>query len=127
MSSATAKAPADLNQGVTRAERAERLGLNSLRLALFEDLALIARRSGAIRSRHRRFDTPTQDSLVWVVLTWMTMPDTKAGRERKGRNKRRQLESRLNRRELDAADEPPEPTLDEIDSQYLTGSDERDR
>jgi len=58
----------------------------------------------------------------------MTMPDTKAGRERKGRNKRRQLESRLNRRELDAADEPPpEPTLDEIDSQYLTGSDERDR
>jgi len=26
-------------------------------------------------------------------------------------------ESRLNRRELDAADEPREPTLDEIDSQ----------
>ena len=55
------------------------------------------------------------------------MPDTKSGRERKGKNKRRQLESRLNRRELDAADEPPEPTLDEIDSEYLTDVNEADR
>jgi len=47
------------------------------------------------------------------------MPDTKSGRERKGRNKRRQLESHLNRRELTAADEPPEPSLDEVDSEYL--------
>ena len=54
------------------------------------------------------------------------MPDTKSGRERKGRNKRRQLESHLNRRELTAADEPPEPTFDAIDSEYLT-VDDRDR
>jgi len=47
------------------------------------------------------------------------MPDTKSGRERKGRNKRRQLESRLNRRELDAPEEPPEPSLTELDSEYL--------
>jgi hypothetical protein len=47
------------------------------------------------------------------------MPDTKSGRERKGRNKRRQLESRLNRQELDAPDEPPEPSLAEVDSEYL--------
>ena len=57
----------------------------------------------------------------------MTMPDTKSGRERKGRNKRRQLESHLNRRELAAADEPPEPTLDGVDSEYLTEVDESDR
>ena len=37
------------------------------------------------------------------------MPDTKSGRERKGRNKRRQLENHLARRELDADDEPPGP------------------
>jgi hypothetical protein len=55
------------------------------------------------------------------------MPDTKSGRERKGRNKRRQLESRLNRRELAAAEEPPEPTLDELDSEYLTDDVEFDR
>ncbi|ELZ37820.1 hypothetical protein C471_11981 [Halorubrum saccharovorum DSM 1137] len=30
------------------------------------------------------------------------------------------MESHLNRRELDAADEPPEPTIDEVDSEYLT-------
>ena len=47
------------------------------------------------------------------------MPDTKAGRERKGRNKRRQLESHLTRRELEAPDEPPEPARDEVDSDYL--------
>ena len=56
------------------------------------------------------------------------MPDTKTGRERKGRNKRRQLESHLNRRELEAPDEPPEPTLDEPASEYLSGeADELDR
>ncbi|MGQ3328812.1 hypothetical protein [Halorubrum sp. FL23] len=55
------------------------------------------------------------------------MPDTKSGREQKGQNKRRQLESHLNRRELDAADEPPEPTIDEVDSEYLTDADELDR
>ncbi|EMA70124.1 hypothetical protein C461_01547 [Halorubrum aidingense JCM 13560] len=55
------------------------------------------------------------------------MPDTKSGRERKGRNKRQQLESHLNRRELAAAEEPPEPTLDELDSEYLTTDVEIDR
>ena len=63
---------------------------------------------------------------MWELLTRVTMPDTKSGREREGRNKRRQLENRLNRRELAAADEPPEPSLDEVDSEYLDG-DELDR
>ena len=51
----------------------------------------------------------------------MTMPDTKAGRERKGRNKRAQLESKLNTRErelLGEHDEPPEP--ERVDSEFLT-------
>ena len=49
------------------------------------------------------------------------MPDTKAGRERKGRNKRAQLESKLNERErelLGRDQEPPEP--ERVDSEYLT-------
>lgn len=54
------------------------------------------------------------------MLTHMIMPDTKSGRERKGRDKRRQLESHLNRRELEAPEEPPEPSLDAIDSEFLT-------
>ena len=61
------------------------------------------------------------------MLTRVTMPDTKAGRERKGKNKRRQLESRLNRRELDADDEPPEPVVDAADAEYLAADDERAR
>ncbi|MFC5367769.1 hypothetical protein [Salinirubrum litoreum] len=32
------------------------------------------------------------------------MPDTKAGRERKGRNKREQLETRVTRREVETLD-----------------------
>ncbi|WP_179234073.1 hypothetical protein [Halorubrum halodurans] len=47
------------------------------------------------------------------------MPDTKSGRERKGRGKRQQLEDHLARRELEADDEPPEPTLETVDSEYL--------
>ncbi|MDR5673127.1 Uncharacterized protein AArcCO_0264 [Halalkaliarchaeum sp. AArc-CO] len=47
------------------------------------------------------------------------MPDTKTGRERKGRNKRRQLERRLAERELRADEEPPAMRLEEIDSEYL--------
>ncbi|GAB6879114.1 hypothetical protein JCM17823_13880 [Halorubrum gandharaense] len=54
------------------------------------------------------------------------MPDTKSGRERKGRNKRRQLESHLNERELEATDEPPEPSLDEVESEYLVDPAELD-
>ncbi len=49
------------------------------------------------------------------------MPDTKSGRERKGRNKRAQLESKLNARELELLEqdhEPPEP--EGVDSEYLT-------
>lgn len=53
------------------------------------------------------------------------MPDTKSGRERKGRGKRQQLESHLTRRELEAADEPPAPTLDAVESEYLAAPDDR--
>ncbi|GAB7094834.1 hypothetical protein JCM30237_19870 [Halolamina litorea] len=48
------------------------------------------------------------------------MPDTKSGRERKGRNKRRQLESRLASRDVETrgeAEELPEP--DAADAEYL--------
>ncbi len=48
------------------------------------------------------------------------MPDTKSGRERKGRGKRQQLERRLTRRELEADDEPPEPLYTEVDGDFLT-------
>lgn len=47
------------------------------------------------------------------------MPDTKSGREKKGRNKRRQLESHLNERELRADEEPPEPDVETVDSEFL--------
>ncbi len=50
------------------------------------------------------------------------MPDTKPGRERNGRNKRRQLERHLTRRELDAADEPPEPRAELDDAEFLAES-----
>ena len=69
---------------------------------------------------------PTQPSCVWVLLTRIVMPDTKSGRERKGSGKRRQLESHLNRRELEADDEPPEPARTEIDSEFLTDPDRSD-
>lgn len=52
------------------------------------------------------------------------MPDTKTGRERKGRNKRRQLERRLAREELRADEEPPSMRPEEIDSEYLVDPDE---
>jgi hypothetical protein len=53
------------------------------------------------------------------------MPDTKAGRERKGRNKLAQLESKLNNRERELLGEqakPPEP--DRVDSEFLTDPNE---
>lgn len=55
----------------------------------------------------------------------MTMPDTKSGRERKGRNKRRQLESELASRDAETnvdPDEVPEvkPT-DAADAEFLAG------
>jgi len=52
------------------------------------------------------------------------MPDTKSGRERKGRGKRHQLELHLARRELEAADEPPEPAREPTDAAYLADSTE---
>ncbi|WP_017342317.1 hypothetical protein [Halorubrum sp. T3] len=55
------------------------------------------------------------------------MPDTKSGRERKGRNKRRQLENHLARRELDADDEPPEPYGEVADAEFLAESDDAAR
>ncbi|MEZ3163697.1 hypothetical protein ABNG03_04490 [Halorubrum sp. RMP-47] len=55
------------------------------------------------------------------------MPDTKSGRERKGRNKRRQLENHLARRELDADDEPPEPYEERTDAEFLAESDDAAR
>jgi hypothetical protein len=61
------------------------------------------------------------------MLTRMTMPDTKSGRERKGRNKRRQLENHLARRELDADDEPPEPYAEATDAEFLAESDDAAR
>ena len=57
------------------------------------------------------------------------MPDTKSGREQKGRNKRAQLENRLNKQELKtlgADDEPPEPEADDLNSEFLTDPDELD-
>ena len=52
------------------------------------------------------------------------MADTKSGRERNGRNKRRQLERHLTRRELNAADEPPEPRAELNDAEFLAESDD---
>lgn len=52
------------------------------------------------------------------------MPDTKDGREKNGKNKRRQLEQRLTEQELEATEEPPE--VDGIDSEYLTDPQETD-
>ncbi|GAB7012119.1 hypothetical protein [Halolamina salina] len=51
------------------------------------------------------------------------MPDTKTGRERKGRNKRRQLEHRLASRDVETEfdDELPEP--DAADAEYLVDPD----
>ena len=58
------------------------------------------------------------------MLTRVTMPDTKSGRERKGRNKRRQLENHLARRELDADEEPPEPYAEATDAEFLAESED---
>jgi hypothetical protein len=47
------------------------------------------------------------------------MPDTKSGRERKGRNKRRQLEDELASREVSLDEEEEPPASDEGDSEFL--------
>lgn len=48
------------------------------------------------------------------------MPDTKSGRERKGRNKRRQLETRLVSRDAETRSESGElPEPDAADAEYL--------
>lgn len=52
------------------------------------------------------------------------MPDTKSGRERKGRNKRRQLESRLASRDAETRTEQGElPEFDAADAEYLADPD----
>lgn len=61
---------------------------------------------------------------MWEGLSRLTMPDTKDGREKNGKNKRRQLEQRLTEQELEAKEEPPE--VDGIDSEYLTDPQEMD-
>jgi len=50
------------------------------------------------------------------------MPDTKRGRERKGRKKREQLEHRLARREVEThgeSGELPEYPPDDLDSEFV--------
>ncbi|MGM0591254.1 MAG: hypothetical protein ACQETI_06435 [Halobacteriota archaeon] len=51
------------------------------------------------------------------------MPDTKVGREKKGQNKRAQLEARLHRRELQAMNTEEEPPwideTDDLDADFL--------
>lgn len=52
------------------------------------------------------------------------MPDTKSGRERKGRNKRRQLEAELATREVSLDEEAEPPTPEEPDSEFLAPPEE---
>jgi hypothetical protein len=55
------------------------------------------------------------------------MPDTKSGRERKGRNKMAQLITRLNEREIETLgrdDEPPD--LDELDGEFIADEPAKD-
>lgn len=55
----------------------------------------------------------------------MTMCDTKSGREKQGRNKRRQLIDRLTEQELETLDEDEElPRIDAADSEFLADPDE---
>lgn len=61
----------------------------------------------------------------------MTMPDTKSGREQKGRNKRRQMESELTSRDLATIGETEAPRVeadDATDAEFLdaAGSEEPD-
>lgn len=57
----------------------------------------------------------------------MRMADTKTGRERKGRNKMAQLESKLNSREIQTLDESGEPPAPErIEGEFLTDPSELD-
>lgn len=55
------------------------------------------------------------------------MADTKTGRERKGRNKMAQLESKLNSREIQTLNESGEPPAPErIEGDFLTDPSELD-
>jgi hypothetical protein len=52
----------------------------------------------------------------------MTMPDTKSGREQKGRNKRRQLESELASRDVETIGDDEAPVVeadDAADAEFL--------
>lgn len=52
------------------------------------------------------------------------MPDTKSGRERKGLNKRHQLETELVSREVSMGEESEPPTSGPVDSEFLVDPDE---
>lgn len=46
----------------------------------------------------------------------MTMPDTKSGREQKGRNKRRQLEFELASRDVETIGDDEAPVVEPVDA-----------
>lgn len=52
------------------------------------------------------------------------MPDTKSGRERKGRNKRRQLEDELATREVSLDEEEEPPSQEGAESEFLADPEE---
>jgi hypothetical protein len=54
------------------------------------------------------------------ALVWLTMPDTKSGREKKGLNKLTQLDEHLNQRELRALDRDDEPPRwEDVDGDFV--------
>lgn len=57
----------------------------------------------------------------------MTMPDTKSGREKKGRNKRAQLEEELTQKEVGSVDEQEPPRFENIDDDLLAEPSETKR
>ncbi len=72
---------------------------------------------------------PGKRSLSCGAVTRMTMPDTKSGREQKGRNKRRQLEFELASRDVETIGDDEVPVVepeDAADAEFLdaAGTDE---
>lgn len=55
------------------------------------------------------------------------MPDTKSGREKKGRNKKAQLEEKLNRQEVGAEGEEEPPRFEDVDDDLLAEPSETER
>lgn len=52
------------------------------------------------------------------------MPDTKSGRERKGLNKRHQLETKIVSRDASMDEESEPPTPNSVDSEFLADPDD---